>query len=101
MTPHSANDRSPQLIEMEALKPLAVHSMPEKPTFGGSHPPELIDSVELARRLNLPVSWVRSHTRQRTSDEIPTVRFGRYCRFDWNSLALQRWIAAHGERTRG
>ncbi len=95
MSSQSVNGGSRQVIDVEASKALAVQSMPQKPTFGSSCPPELIDSVELARRLSIPVSWVRSHTRRRTCDEIPTVRFGRYCRFDWNSATLQRWIASH------
>lgn len=57
---------------------------------------ELIDAEELAQRLGgLPVSWVRSRTRGRTSDEIPCVRFGRWVRFDWNSPELHKWIRAH------
>jgi hypothetical protein len=56
---------------------------------------ELIDADELARRLKLPVSWIRSHCRARTTDEIPCVRFGRYCRFDWASPKLQQWIRLH------
>lgn len=58
---------------------------------------ELIDSEELAKRLNLPVSWVRSHTRNRTADEIPCVRFGKYVRFRWLSPELERWLADHQE----
>jgi hypothetical protein len=90
MSFQSENGRSAfSIVESRAYKP-DVPLVSQKPTS-----PELIDADELARRLNLPVSWVRSHTRQRTSDEIPTVRFGRYCRFDWNSSKLQQWIRAH------
>jgi len=89
MSSQSVIGRSPQLVEMETPKPTASPSMPRNPTS------ELIDADELARRLSLPVSWIRSHTRQRTTDEIPTVRFGRYCRFDWTSPKLQQWIRAH------
>jgi hypothetical protein len=54
----------------------------------------LIDSAELAKRLGVPVSWVRNHTRGRTplAERIPCVRFGRYVRFDWNSARLRRWL---------
>lgn len=94
MSSRSLIGRSLELIGTSAPKPLGVQSVPQKPTF------ELIDSVELARRLNLPASWVRSHTRARTLDEIPAIRFGRYCRFKWGSPELEKWIAAH-EGTRG
>jgi hypothetical protein len=40
---------------------------------------EVIDSTELAKRLNVPETWVRSRSNtKRTSDPIPHLRFGRY-----------------------
>ena len=95
MNTQSIDGRSRQVAEMEAPKPFAVPSLSQKPTF------ELIDAAELARRLNLPLSWVRSHCRRRTLDELPVVRFGKYCRFKWGSPELEEWIAAHEEQSRG
>lgn len=89
MSTQSLLGRSLEVVGTSALKPNAAHPMPEKSTS------ELIDADELARRLNLPVSWVRSHCRARTTDEIPATRFGRYVRFDWTSPKLQQWIRAH------
>ena len=66
-------------------------SMSSRPCY------ELIDAQELARRLSLPTSWIRSRTRQRTADEVPCVRFGKYVRFRWLSPELERWIASHQE----
>lgn len=94
MSSQSVIGRSAQLVEMEAPKTTSVQPLPQKPTF------ELIDANELARRLCLPASWVRSHTRARSLDEIPCVRFGRYVRFKWLSPELDRWIRAH-EAVRG
>jgi len=55
---------------------------------------EMIDSTELAKRLNVPASWVRSRTNtKRTSDPIPHLRFGRYVRFTWGSEELREWLA--------
>jgi hypothetical protein len=54
---------------------------------------ELLDAEQLAARLNLPETWVREMTRTRTSDPIPHLRFGRYVRFQWGSLALIEWIS--------
>src|ERR1700730_5662171 len=52
---------------------------------------EVIDSTELAKRLNVPESWVRSWTNaKRTSDPIPHFRLGRYVRFPWGSTELSR-----------
>lgn len=54
---------------------------------------QVIDSTELAKRLNLPESWVRSRTnRKRTTDPIPHYRLGRYIRFNWGSAELLDWL---------
>lgn len=60
---------------------------------------EIIDSPELARRWQVPESWIRSHTRARTpkDERIPCVRFGVYVRFEWSSPALDAWLARHRE----
>ncbi len=52
---------------------------------------EVLDATELAKRWNVPASWVREHTRDRAADPIPTVRLGRYVRFEWGSPSLMRW----------
>jgi hypothetical protein len=54
--------------------------------------PEIIDAPELAKRLNLPASWVRDQVRSRATDPIPCLRFGRYVRFDWNDPGLLEWL---------
>jgi hypothetical protein len=58
---------------------------------------ELLDSVQFAKKLNVPVSWARDHTRSRVpeSEQIPHVRLGRYVRFEWGSPALDRWLEEH------
>jgi hypothetical protein len=91
MSSQSVNGRSLELVDTNTVKTRDGSSVSPKPTF------ELIDSTELARRLSLPASWVRSHTRRRTLDEIPSVRFGKYVRFKWGSSELQRWIDGHAE----
>jgi hypothetical protein len=60
---------------------------------------EIIDAPELAKRWRVPESWVRSKVRSRTAtaEQIPHVQFGRYCRFEWDSLALEAWLARHRE----
>ena len=53
----------------------------------------MIDSTELAKRLNVPESWVRSRTNaKRTSDPIPHLKFGRHVRFPWGSEELRKWV---------
>jgi hypothetical protein len=54
---------------------------------------EVIDSDELARRWNLPASWIREQTRSRAVDPLPCVRFGKYVRFSWGSRELENWLS--------
>jgi hypothetical protein len=56
---------------------------------------EIIDSAELAKRLQLPESWVRDRVRVRSDDPLPHVKFGRYVRFEWGSRELVEWWARH------
>jgi hypothetical protein len=58
---------------------------------------EVVDAVELAKRLKVPESWVRSRTRQRTpkAERIPCVKLGRYVRFEMGSPSLEAWLARH------
>ena len=54
---------------------------------------EVIDSSELAKRQNVPETWVRSRSNlKRTNDPIPHLRFGRYVRFSWGSDTLREWL---------
>ena len=54
---------------------------------------EMIDSAELARRLGVPESWVRSRSNpNRTADPIPHYKFGRYVQFPWGSDVLRVWL---------
>ena len=50
----------------------------------------LIDAEELAMRLNVPKSWVYASAR---SGRIPSVRLGKYRRFDYE--AVQEAIQNH------
>lgn len=52
---------------------------------------EIIDSKELARRWNVPESWIREFVRPRTADQIPHIKMGRYIRFEWGSADLLAW----------
>ena len=55
------------------------------------HGYEVIDASELAKRWNLPESWIREQTRTRAGDPLPCVRFGRYVRFECGSPKLAAW----------
>jgi hypothetical protein len=64
----------------------------EHKSAGAAGPREVIDAIELARRWNLPASWVREQTRTRAGDPLPCIRFGRYVRFEWGSPQLAAWF---------
>ena len=53
---------------------------------------DLIPCKELAMRLTIPESWVREHTRTRSTDPIPHIRLGKYVRFLWGSPELEQWL---------
>jgi hypothetical protein len=53
---------------------------------------EVLDAPQLAARLNVPETWVREHVRKRTSDPIPHLKLGKYCRFLWGSPELEAWL---------
>ena len=70
---------------------------PERLT--GAPEPVLLTPQELAKRLAVPVSWIREKTRerarQRDRDPLPVVRLGKYVRFDWRQV--QAWIQRQSE----
>ena len=46
---------------------------------------ELITATELAKRLNVPVSWIYRRTCL-GQEAIPHVKMGKYVRFDWEAV---------------
>lgn len=46
---------------------------------------ELITVKELAKRLNVPVSWIYRRTRL-GQEAIPHVKIGKYVRFSWDEV---------------
>ncbi len=62
---------------------------------------EIIDSAELARRWNVPETWIREYTRSRTKEPIPHLRLGHYVRFQWDSPELNQWLERHKNNGKG
>jgi hypothetical protein len=60
---------------------------------------EVIGSAEMAKRLDLPESWVRDQVRSRSTDPIPHLRFGRYVRFQWGHPDLVKWLERRRNRS--
>jgi excisionase family DNA binding protein len=49
---------------------------------------QLLTAADVAELLNVPVSWVREHTR---SGRIPHVQLGRYVRYQYATVVS--WVA--------
>ena len=47
----------------------------------------------VAKRLNVPKTWIQEMTRSRATDVIPHLKFGKYVRFQWGCPALNQWIS--------
>jgi hypothetical protein len=60
---------------------------------------EIIDSAQLAKRWQVPESWIRSRVRARTpkAQQIPHAQLGHYVRFRWGSPELEEWFEKHME----
>jgi excisionase family DNA binding protein len=58
-------------------------------------PEPLITPGELARLLNVPISWVYERTRQAERIGFPVIRLGKYCRFDREEIL--RWAKNHND----
>jgi excisionase family DNA binding protein len=55
----------------------------------------LLSVEEIAERLNVPVSWVYSRTREKGPDAIPRLKVGKYLRFELEKVLA--WIRKHSE----
>jgi len=64
------------------------------------NPANILTPEELAERLKVPVTWVFEKTRRRASADnpLPTMKIGRYLRFDW--VQVSAWLHSTTTRTR-
>jgi predicted DNA-binding transcriptional regulator AlpA len=86
LTPAEALEQLGKIAAVQiAILPHAFQSEPDK----SSEPDRLLNASELAEKLGLKESWVRSASR---SGDIPCQRIGRYVRFDLGDVraALSR-----------
>jgi len=83
------------ILFLRMLTGTKVAAVPSGAPFGDQQQYEIIDSHELARRWNVPETWVRECVRKRSADAIPCIRFGRYVRFEWGSSQLEAWCQRH------
>ena len=53
-------------------------------------PSNILTIAELSQRLKVSERWVYEKTRRRSQNPLPTIRIGRYLRFDWVSVSA--WL---------
>jgi excisionase family DNA binding protein len=51
---------------------------------------ELLTVSEIARALNVPLSWVYERTRRRGAERMPHIKLGKYLRFELASV--RNWL---------
>jgi len=96
-----------QVASQEDLAAYVTRSQQVVPTLAtqigaSSGGVEMINSAELAGRLGVPESWVRSRSNpKRTDDPIPHYKFGRYVQFPWGSDVLRAWLSRQLVSTNG
>lgn len=69
----------------------------KRASTGGEGEPEdhLLTVGDVARMLQVPVSWVYEHIRERCANRVPGFRLGKYWRF--SAQDVTEWI--HAQRT--
>lgn len=69
--------------------------MPQQPVpHDSGQPKKLCTLKDLAELWDVPLSWLKEHTRTRcSSDPLPCYRLGRYVRIDPQSPELAAWLA--------
>jgi predicted DNA-binding transcriptional regulator AlpA len=53
-------------------------------------PAQILTLEELAQRLKVSERWVYEKSRKRCQNPLPTIRIGRYLRFDW--ISVSAWL---------
>lgn len=51
---------------------------------------ELLTVAEIARTLNVRISWVYERTRRRGTERIPHLKLGKYLRFESDTVRI--WL---------
>ena len=56
---------------------------------------DILTPAELSARLKLPLSWIYEKSRKRGEydNPLPTLRCGRYLRFDWRAVC--EWLRSN------
>ena len=53
-------------------------------------PGDILTPVQLAERLQVPLTWIYEKSRRRQQQPLPTFRIGKYIRFSW--VAVSEWL---------
>ena len=58
---------------------------------------DLLTADQLARKLNITVSWIYSHARKKGDNSIPHLKLGKYIRFSESDVRL--WLHSKQKNT--
>jgi excisionase family DNA binding protein len=58
---------------------------------------DLLTADQLARKLNITVSWIYSHARNKGDNSIPHLKIGKYIRFSESDVRL--WLHSKQKNT--
>jgi hypothetical protein len=51
---------------------------------------DILTGAELAERLKVKAGWLREKTRRRCRNRIPSLKLGKYVRYDWQAVVA--WL---------
>ena len=71
-------------------------SIPAAVPFPPIDSSQILTLSELAERLKVSERWVYEKSRRRCQNPLPTIRIGRYLRFDWVSVSA--WLREQERR---
>jgi predicted DNA-binding transcriptional regulator AlpA len=75
---------------MKSRRPALIVAAPPKTDLTAVDPLHILTLAEIAVRLKVSERWVYEKTRNRCQNPLPTIRIGRYLRFDWVDVSL--WL---------
>jgi excisionase family DNA binding protein len=77
-------------------KPALLPSPAVSPVVIAIDPCQILTLSETAERLKVSERWVYEKSRRRCQNPLPTIRIGRYLRFDWTDVSA--WLNEQKKR---
>jgi excisionase family DNA binding protein len=75
---------------MDLPMTISKSAVPAVTAISPIDPTQILTLSELAERLKVSERWVYEKTRRRSQNPLPTIRIGRYLRFNW--ISVSAWL---------